>query len=278
MLHKAEYPILEGNRKLALPNFKETDLFDYVEKHKVVERVFAQGGFNKQKRVPTKYFKVSCVWLYDNVQELISFFRDHQFKQLKLWYKNRFLFVDLTDYKIKEKGFYRALEVTMSFVCINPFWYHETVLMFSKNEVEKNGKHFPNVFPHHYGVGNTQSNVLEIPEYESTFILEMYGEVKKPAVNILQLGESITYNFNVELEKNDTLRIDSDKRRVILSKENKSEIDVFGLRDRTKNIFDSPLPGVIEIDSNCEGRLIIYNKDFHTQFGEKGVIYGRNNF
>ena len=72
------------------------------------------------------------------------------------------------------------------------------------------------------------------------------------------------------------ISIDSDKRRAIMIGVDKKETDVFGLRDRTKNIFLPPKPGVIEIDANCNGRLIIYNKDFHTEYGERGVVYGPN--
>ncbi len=276
MLHNGEYPILEGNRRLELRSFTDTDMFDYTEKHSVYERVFAQGGYIKQKRVATKTFSISCVWFYDNMQEIIDFFREHQFQQIKVFYKKRFLFVHLESYKIKEKGFYRVSDVELTFTCVNPFWYAQTILAFNKNVAETNGKHFPNNFPHHYGVGNTDSNTLDVPEFESTFILEMQGPVENPVVNILQSGHSNVYEFRINLKDKEMISIDSDKRRAIMIDTDKKETDVFGLRDRTKNIFLPPKPGVIEIDANCNGRLIIYNKDFHTEYGERGVVYGPN--
>lgn len=274
MLHKAEYLTLEGRRRLELQSFVATDVFDYFESHSVYERTFAQGGYIKQKRVGTKTFRISCVWFYDNMQEIIDFFRDHQFQQIKIWYKKRFLFVNLESYKIQEKGFYRVSDIELTFTCVNPFWYSQTILAFNKNIAETNGKHFPNNYPYHYGIGNTQSNTLDVPEFESTFILEMQGQVENPVVNILQSGRSNVYEFRIKLKDKEMIKIDSDKRRAIMQNSEGKEIDVFGLRDRTKDIFLPPNPGEIEIDANCDGRLIIYNKDFHADYGERGEVYG----
>lgn len=247
--------------------FQYNDNYDYVEGSKGKRRY---SNFSiKNEDIPLKIsFVCDSEEEFDSTLEEVSnvFKYDINKGVMGKLYVNEYYrecFIVSRGYSEYEDLFYTT-DVSYSIISENPYWLKESYFEFLINGSQESSSDeelyldFPYDFMYDFSNKQLSTYVDNDSSMESSFKLIVYGPCTNPSLTI---GDN-TYNINVTLTSGQYLYVDSLNRKMHKVLSNGEKQNIFSLRDRTKNIYESIKTGRSDItwDNTFGFDLILYDQ------------------
>lgn len=126
----------------------------------------------------------------------------------------------------------------LTVLAVRNSWMRELTFSFPVGQsATEDGKGYPSTYPYDYGFEGSSKYVLNPHYADCEFIMTIYGEVSNPT--ILLGGHE--YSIDVDILKDEYLRIDSRKKTIIKTRRDGITENVFRYRNKESYIFQ-PVP------------------------------------
>lgn len=136
----------------------------------------------------------------------------------------------------------RYMLLTLTLTSDFPYWVKETEFIFNpKEETTAEGKNldFNNDFPYDYSLSSNLKVINNTDFTKTNFRMIVYGVANSPTIYI----SGHPYRVDCTLGANEYLTIDSITKKIILTKVNGEQANMFNKRDRNFYIFERIPPG-----------------------------------
>ncbi|MCI8507563.1 MAG: hypothetical protein HFJ06_03210 [Lachnospiraceae bacterium] len=164
----------------------------------------------------------------------------------KIWLNGYYLqcFIKKSEYDEFEEDFYTT-DKKIAILAKKWTWIKETKISYVHEDIpDLNGRGYPYRYPFDYSRGKGYTGILNNNHFaDCDFSIRIRGYTKNPYIKI---GDNI-YRINGVIPLGDILEIDSQHKKITLTKENGMEENFFKARDRGNYIFKKIPSGQLDI-------------------------------